>query len=284
MRIAIASGKGGTGKTTVAASMALALIKAGLRVTLADCDVEEPNAYLFLPGGEMGVEEVTVSMPVIDKLRCTYCGKCADFCKFNAISVFLGNALVFPGLCHSCGGCSLICPESAIKEVPRRVGIVKRARPMEGIELITGVLDEGEHSSVPVINAVKGGLPKSGLAIMDCAPGTACNMVSAVRGCDYCILVTEPTPFGLHDLSLARDVLEKMGIPNGVVINKSTGDDSIIEDYCSAHGMHVIGKIPYDDAIARAYSTGKAALSESPLLERVLIGAYEKAAKEAEKP
>ncbi|MDI6896608.1 ATP-binding protein [Methanocella conradii] len=284
MRIAIASGKGGTGKTTVASNMALALANAGSCVTLADCDVEEPNLYLFLPGGEMGVEEVSVSVPAIDKPRCTYCGKCADFCKFNAISVFPGNALIFPGLCHSCGGCSLICPESAIKEVPRRVGIVKRSKPRDGVELITGVLDGGENSSVPVINAVKRGLPDSGIVIIDCAPGTSCNMVSAVRGCDYCMLVTEPTPFGLHDLSLARDVLVKMGIPCGVVINKSVGEDGIIEGYCSAQGLQVIGKIPYDEAIARAYSMGKAALYEDSNLARVFSCAYEKALKGAEKP
>jgi len=215
MRIAIASGKGGTGKSTVACNMALALAKAGSSITLADCDVEEPNLYLFLPNGETGVEEVTVSVPVIDRSLCNYCGKCADFCKFNAISIFAGTALTFPGLCHSCGGCLLICPENAIKEVPRKVGVVKTSRPSEGIELITGMLDEGEHSSVPVIRSVKKKLPEGGISIIDCSPGTSCNMVAAINGCDYCILVTEPTPFGLHDLALAVDVLAEMGVRYG---------------------------------------------------------------------
>jgi MinD superfamily P-loop ATPase len=279
MRIAIASGKGGTGKSTVACNMALALAKAGSRVALADCDVEEPNLYLFLPGGEISAEEVAVSVPVIDKSRCTYCGKCADFCKFNAISVFLRNVMTFPGLCHSCGGCLLICPENAIKEIPRKVGVVKTSRPAEGIELVTGVLDEGEHSSVPVIRSVKNKLPASGISMIDCAPGTSCNMVSAVSGCDYCVLVTEPTPFGLHDLALAADVLAEMGIPYGVVVNKHTGENTLIEDYCAGRGIVILEKIPYDDEIARAYSGGIAAVAAVPRLAPLFKSIYEKAVK-----
>jgi MinD superfamily P-loop ATPase len=282
MRIAIASGKGGTGKSTVACNVALALAKAGSSVTLADCDVEEPNLYLFLPGGEMSVEEVAVSVPVIDKSRCTYCGKCADFCKFNAISVFLGNAMIFPGLCHSCGGCLLICPENAIKEVLRRVGVVKTSKPAEGIELVTGVLDEGEHSSVPVIRSVKKKLPDHGTSIIDCSPGTSCNMVSTVKGCDYCILVTEPTPFGLHDLALAVDVLAEMGVPYGVVVNKYTGDNTLIEDYCAGRGIDILEKIPYDDEIARAYSGGTVAVTAMPQLVPLFRSIYDKAIKGVE--
>jgi MinD superfamily P-loop ATPase len=282
MRIAIASGKGGTGKSTVACNMALALTKTGSCVTLADCDVEEPNLYLFLPGGEIGAEDVTVNVPVIDKSRCTYCGKCAAFCKFNAISIFPGTALIFPGLCHSCGGCDLICPENAIKEVPRKVGVIKLSRPVEGIDLVTGVLDEGEHSSVPVIRSVKKKLPDSGISIIDCAPGTSCNMVAGVGGCDYCILVTEPTPFGLHDLALAADVLAEMAIPYGVVINKYTGDNSLIEDYCAKKGICLLEKIPYDDGIARTYSEGVAAVTAMPGLVSLFASIYEKAIKGVE--
>jgi MinD superfamily P-loop ATPase len=280
MRIAIASGKGGTGKSTVACNMALSLVTGGVEVTLADCDVEEPNLRLFLPGGEEGPADVTVQVPVIDRTRCTYCGTCADFCTFNAISVFMGNALIFPGLCHSCGGCMLVCPEGAITETPRKVGVIVQARPAPGIRLITGILDEGEHSSVPVINAVKNMLPEEGISIVDCAPGTSCNMVSAVRGCDYCILVTEPTPFGLHDLSLAVDTLKMMGVRCGVVINKSTDDDRIIEDYCAAGGISVLGKIPYDDRIARIYSEGVAVVARMPGMMPAFAVIYENAVKE----
>jgi MinD superfamily P-loop ATPase len=280
MRIAIASGKGGTGKSTVACNMALSLSTRGVEVTLADCDVEEPNLRLFLPGGEESTADVTVQVPVIDESRCNFCGKCADFCSFNALSVFLGKALIFPGLCHSCGGCALICPEGAISEHPRKVGAIVQTRPTPDIRLITGILDEGEHSSVPVINAVKSLLPEEGISIVDCAPGTSCNMVSAVRECDYCILVTEPTPFGLHDLSLAVDTLKKMAVSCGVVINKSTDDDRIIEDYCAAGGISVLGKIPYDERIARIYSEGVPIVTRMPGLRTVFDAIYEKAVKE----
>jgi MinD superfamily P-loop ATPase len=280
MRIAIASGKGGTGKSTVACNMALSLASQGRELTLADCDVEEPNLHLFLPGNEERREDVTLLMPVIDGARCNFCGKCADFCSFNAISVFLGKALIFPGLCHSCGGCALVCPEGAISEHPRKVGVVVHARPAPGIRLITGILNEGEHSSVPVINAVKSLLPEEGVSIIDCSPGTSCNMVSAVRDCDYCILVTEPTPFGLHDLSLAAETLKKMGVRYGVVINKSTDDDRIIEDYCAAGGITVLGKIPYDDRIARAYSEGTPVVTGMPDMVPVFAAIYDKAVKE----
>ncbi|BAI60598.1 conserved hypothetical protein [Methanocella paludicola SANAE] len=276
MRIAIASGKGGTGKSTVACNMALALAKAGSGITLADCDVEEPNLHLFLPDGEASVEEVFISVPVIDRSRCNYCGKCADFCKFNAISIFPGTALTFPGLCHSCGGCLLVCPQSAIKEVSRKVGVVKTSRPAGGIELITGMLDEGEHSSVPVIRSVKKRLPEGGTSIIDCSPGTSCNMVAAVNGCDYCILVTEPTPFGLHDLALAVDVLVAMEVPHGVVVNKHTGDNALIEDYCTGRGIDILEKIPYDDKIARTYSGGIIAVNALPRLAPMFISIYEK--------
>lgn len=282
MRIAVASGKGGTGKSTVACNMALALAAKGSTITLADCDVEEPNLHLFLPGGETGREDVAVQVPVIDRERCTYCGKCADFCSFNAISIFPGSALLFPGLCHSCGGCLLVCPNGAITETSRKVGVIVCARPVPGINMVTGILDEGEHSSVPVISAVKSRLADDGISIIDCAPGTSCNMVSAVRGCDYCILVTEPTPFGLHDLRLAAEVLRKLGLKFGVVINKSTGRDRIIEDHCLESGIRILEKIPYDDRIARLYSEGAAIVAGMPEMMPIFTSIYEKAVKEVD--
>lgn len=242
--------------------------------------MEEPNLYLFLPGAEVRREDVTVLMPVIDGARCNFCGMCSDFCSYNAISVFMGKALVFPGLCHSCGGCAIVCPEGAISERPRKVGVIVEARPAQGVRLITGILNEGEHSSVPVINAVKGLLPEEGISIIDCSPGTSCNMVSAVRDCDYCILVTEPTPFGLHDLSLAVETLKKIGIRRGVVINKSTDDDRIIEGYCADGGISILAKIPYDDRIARIYSEGTPIVTRMPDLASVFAGIYGKALKE----
>lgn len=276
-RIAIASGKGGTGKSTVACNLAVSLADRGCKVTIADCDVEEPNLRLFLKGGELKPEPVSIRIPVIDRKRCKFCGKCSDFCKFNALSVFPGSALTFPGLCHSCGGCLLVCPEGAISEVPRQIGVIVQSYPEPGIELITGILNEGEHSSVPVIEAVKAKLPEDGITILDCSPGTSCNMVSAVRNCDYCILVTEPTPFGLHDLALAVETLKKMTVKCGVVINRSTTDDSIIEDYCENSGISLLGKIPYDERVAEIYSIGIPVVKKIPDMAPLFTDIYEKA-------
>ncbi|MCD1294316.1 (4Fe-4S)-binding protein [Methanocella sp. CWC-04] len=278
MHIAIASGKGGTGKSTVASNMAFALSESGYDVTLADCDVEGPNLHLFLQGGEYDTEDVTVKIPLIDRSRCTYCGKCAELCKFNAISCFPGHMLVFPELCHSCGGCVIACPENAITEQERKVGAIKTSYPpLSGkIKLITGILNEGEHSSVPVIDQVKERLKDADLALIDVAPGTSCNMVAGVRGCDHCILVTEPTPFGLHDLKLAVEVLREMGIPFSIIINKSLGEDRIIEDYCNGEGIEVLEKIPYDGTVAKLYSIGVLPASKMPGLSKMFLSMFER--------
>lgn len=284
MRIAIASGKGGTGKSTVAMGIAIALERAGKDITLADCDVEAPNLYLFLPEGDYASKDVTVQVPSIDGSKCVYCGKCAEFCKFNAISVFPGHALVFPELCHSCGGCSIVCPEAAISYKERKVGVVKISYPpiAKKLKLITGIMNENEHSSVPVISAVKSIIDNdsAGISILDLSPGTSCNMIAAVRGCDHCILVTEPTPFGLHDLKLAVEVLRHMGIPSGVVINKSYGNDSLITDYCAGEGIEIYLRIPYDDSVAKFYSNGTIPSLRLPWLSDMFRSLYDRCIKD----
>ena len=254
MRIAVASGKGGTGKTTIATSLALA---ADTAVMLLDCDVEEPNARLFLSCGEGSSADVSVMIPYIDPERCTGCGVCAELCEFNAIVVVKGRALVFPDLCHSCGGCALVCPERAIQEVPQSIGRVMTA-PCGSVRFAEGELTIGRAMSPPLIRAVKrvAGLDAA-LVIIDCPPGTSCPMVTAVKGADVIVLVTEPTPFGLHDLTLAVATVRKMRTPFGVVINRADAGDDRVVRYCREQVIPVLLEVPEDRRIAEAYSRGE---------------------------
>jgi len=260
MKIAVASGKGGTGKTTVAVSLALS---AGGPVTLLDCDVEEPNAGLFLPHENATMRPVTVPVPRIDTDRCTTCGKCASFCEYNAIVCIGTSVMVFPELCHSCGGCALVCPVKAITEVPVEIGTLGEWSKGD-FHFTEGILKIGNALSPPVIRAVKASAAEADLVIIDCPPGTSCPMVTAVTGADYVILVTEPTPFGLHDLDLAVKTVRKMALPFGVIINRSdSGDDRVVE-YCEREKIRVLLQIPEDRKIAEGYSTGKSLLESVP--------------------
>ncbi len=257
MKISIASGKGGTGKTLVATSIAASLASLGIsRVTLADCDVEEPNAYLFFPERTLLVrEECSVPVPVIDELKCTHCGKCADVCAYHALAVLPETVLLFPELCHGCGACTLVCPESAVREVTRSVGEIFQARS-DGVEIIWGELRLGEARSTPLIKAVKD-RAEGETVIVDCPPGTSCSLVESVRGTDFCLLVTEPTPFGLYDLDIALKVLEKMNIPCGVLVNKSGMGDRKVYEYLVKRNIPLLMEIPLDRKIAEIYSRGE---------------------------
>ena len=215
MIISIASGKGGTGKTTVAVNLALSL-PAGT-VQVIDCDVEEPNSHLFLSPSIHQVTSMGIPVPRIDESKCTYCGKCAQVCEYHAIAVILKNVLVFDELCHGCGACSYLCPEKAIFEVEREIGIVQEGNA-NGINFINGVLNIGEPMASPLIRRVKERIQKDKIVILDAPPGTACPVIESVKGSDFCLLVTEPTPFGLNDLELAVGMLEKLGIPKGCLL------------------------------------------------------------------
>lgn len=271
MTIAVASGKGGTGKTTVALSLALS---SPVPVTLLDCDVEEPNAALFLPLAEVRESPVAVSVPVLDETKCTACGACAQFCEFNAIVRIGTTVMIFPELCHSCGGCFRVCPHGAIREEPSPIGSLTEARvnreSLSGdsavpITLVQGLLSIGHAMSPPVIRAVKRrGAGLSALTIIDAPPGTSCPMTTAVSGVDAVILVTEPTPFGLHDLDLAVKTLRKMGIPFDVVINRSDSGDARVAEYCEREGIRVLLSIPEDRRIAVGYSVGKPLTESAP--------------------
>ena len=251
LKIVVASGKGGTGKTLVAVNLALS-VNAD---QIIDCDVEEPNDHIFLNPVETKNEKVKILVPEIDENKCTYCRKCAEFCQFNALFIAGETAMVFKELCHSCGGCKLICPEDAITEKPRAIGEITVGTG-EDIELVYGKLNIGEALAVPIITAVKEHINKEGLVVLDSPPGTACPVVESVDGSDYCIMVTEPTPFGLHDLEVAAEVVMQLGIPLGVVVNFAGIGDRGVYEFCEKKNIPIIMEIPYDRRIAELYSNG----------------------------
>lgn len=252
--IAVASGKGGTGKTTVATNLALA-ISGRHRVQFLDCDVEEPNAHIFLKPHIEHTEPVEIPVPRVDRQRCTYCGRCADVCPQHAIAVFPGQVLTFAELCHGCGACALLCPQQAITEVGRPVGTVEVGKAGD-VAFVQGRLSVGEAFAPPVVRAVKKKVGGHQVAIVDVAPGTSCLVVEALKGVDFCLLVTEPTPFGLHDLELMVEVLEKLGLPAAVVINRADVGDSMVRSFCRERRLPLLLEIPEDRRIAENYAHG----------------------------
>ena len=254
MIISVASGKGGTGKTLVATSLAISLIDK-YKVQLLDCDVEEPNANILLHLAANQSQLVYIPIPKVDEAKCTYCGKCAEVCAYNAIAVIKEKVLVFPELCHGCGSCSYLCPESAISEEGREMGVIERGHS-GNLELIQGKINVGEAMAPPVIREVKKYIDPANIVIIDVPPGTSCPVVEAVKGSDCCLLVTEPTPFGLNDLALAVEVVKKLGIPCGVVINREGVGDNKVDTYCQEQGIPVLLKIPLERRIASLYSQG----------------------------
>ena len=251
MIISIASGKGGTGKTTIATNLALSLGK----VQVIDCDVEEPNANIFFNAEIKEREDVTVEIPEIDKEKCNYCGKCSEFCAYNALAVVPSDVLVFPELCHSCGGCEIVCPQNAINWKKKPVGKIEHG-VTNGVDFFHGLLNVGEIQAVPVIKALKKKIDKEGNVIIDAPPGTSCPVIESINGSDYCILVTEPTPFGFHDLKLAIAVVRHLYIPFGVIINRDGVGDKKVEMYCQTEKIPILMKIPHSEEIANLYSMG----------------------------
>ena len=252
MKIAVASGKGGTGKTTVATNLALSLGK----VQFCDCDVEEPNANVFLHIPIQKATDVSVKTPLINESLCTYCGACARFCAFNALAVVKEKVLTFPELCHSCGGCAMVCPQDAVSWNHHTIGSVETGTK-DNISLVQGILNIGESIAVPVIKAVKHQMVTDRPVIIDSPPGTACPMIESVEGADYCILVTEPTPFGLHDLKLAVNTVRHLYVPFGVIINQDGIGNDQVEQYCRKEKIPLLLKIPHSEDIARLYSKGE---------------------------
>ena len=275
MIVSVASGKGGTGKTTVAVSLALAL-QADHPVQFLDCDVEEPNAHFFLKPRIEESEDVFTPVPEIDESLCTYCGKCAQVCAYNALAILKDAVLVFSELCHGCGACGLFCPEKAIKEVGRRIGVIESG-PAGDIRFVHGRLDIGQAMSPPLIRALKKKLDSGRVVVIDAPPGTSCPVIESLKRSDFCLLVTEPTTFGRHDLELAAGAAREMKIPCGVVINRAFlgGGDSEVRDFCARENLPVLMTIPFDRKIAEAYSRGQSVLEAFPAYREDFLKLFE---------
>ncbi|ADJ25789.1 Cobyrinic acid ac-diamide synthase [Dehalogenimonas lykanthroporepellens BL-DC-9] len=256
MIISVASGKGGTGKTMVATSLAIALGETR-PVQILDCDVEEPNSHIFIKPRFTDSQAVNIPVPKIDEAKCRVCGKCAEVCAYHALAAFLEQVMVFPELCHGCGACSYLCPEKAISEENRQIGSVDSGMA-GGISFVQGKLNIGEAMPSPVIRAVRAtAKPDSGTVIIDSPPGTSCPMVESIQGSDFCLLVTEPTPFGLNDLKLAAATVKQLGIPCGIVLNRAGIGDGQTEEYCRLEHIPIMLTIPLNAEIASLYSRGK---------------------------
>jgi MinD superfamily P-loop ATPase len=266
MKIAIASGKGGTGKTTIATSLALSLANVTPAPLFLDCDVEAPNAHLFLRPTFERRQKVGILIPRVDESKCTYCGKCAQVCQYHAIAVLGKKVLVFAQLCHGCGSCALICPDRAINEVPGVMGVLEAGTARAGIAFARGVLNIGEPMAVPVIRQLKKWItpaPNQSV-ILDAPPGTSCPVVESVRGADFLLLVTEPTPFGLHDLRLAAQIARELKIPAGVIVNRDGTGDARTDDFCAAEHLPILLRVPFDRALAEGIARGQALVDVRP--------------------
>ncbi|MBD3418976.1 MAG: P-loop NTPase [Chitinivibrionales bacterium] len=263
MNIAVASGKGGTGKTTVSTNLAWVLSQRGHCVAYLDCDVEEPNGHLFLKPDITEKRQVSIPVPLIDESACDGCGQCAQICQFNAIVCLGGKAMVFPELCHGCGGCSLVCQQLAISERSRSIGVVESGA-CGSISFAQGKLDVGVAMSPPLIREVVAGPRCQNIAIIDAPPGTSCPVITSLSKADFVLLVTEPTPFGLHDLKLAIDMVEAVALPFGVVVNRHSPENQSARRVCSERNAPILCEIPDDRKIAEVYSNGNLASQKLP--------------------
>lgn len=269
MVITVASGKGGTGKTTIAVNLALTMTN----TQLLDCDVEEPNAHIFIKPEITETETVTIMVPRVDEENCTSCGRCKEVCAYNAIAVLPDHTLVFPELCHGCGACSYFCPSGAIEEKEREIGRVEIGN-LKRLSFVQGILNIGESLSPPVIRAVKRHINHTKTAIIDAPPGTSCPVIASINGSDYCILVTEPTPFGLNDFILSVEVLKRLGIPFGAVINRCDIGNDKTARFCRKEGIPILMEIPFIREVARAYSLGVPIVDAFPEFRNKFDGLY----------
>lgn len=259
MKIAVLSGKGGTGKTLVSVNLAAAAKEA----VYIDCDVEEPNGHLFFKPEEVTAENIVVKIPLVDDELCNGCRKCVDFCNFNALAYIAPKLIIFDEICHSCGGCTLFCPEKALTEKEKIIGEVQSGIS-EQVMVITGILNTGEASGIPIIKKLlEDRQLKQQVTFIDCPPGSACIVMESVKDADYCILVAEPTLFGVHNLNMVHDLVKLFGKPHGVVLNKGLEGENPAEKYCIEKGIKILGKIPFDNELGTLNSNAFIAAREN---------------------
>lgn len=259
MRIAVLSGKGGTGKTLLSVNMAAV----GKNSLYIDCDVEEPNGHLFFKPEDLKTKEVTVEIPIVDMNLCNGCRKCVEFCKFNALAYTKNKLIVFDEICHSCGGCFLVCPEDALSKKNKTIGKIQEGRS-EDTNIITGILNTGVASGVPIIEEILDReFDNDSSIIIDCPPGSACIVMESIKDADYCVLVAEPTIFGVHNLNMVYELVKLFNKPHGVVLNKCVEGNNPAEEFCIEKGIKIIGKIPYDNELGKLNSNAFIASRES---------------------
>lgn len=257
MKIAVLSGKGGAGKTFVAVNLAAAARCA----VYIDCDVEEPNGRLFFKPEQLRSSPVCSTLPEFDAAKCTGCKKCVDFCRFHALIYIKERPMLFSEVCHSCGGCILVCPEGAISEAPKRIGMLEEGHH-GAVKVVTGILDPGEATGVPLIRQALG--HAEALSVIDCPPGSACSVMESIMDADYCLLVAEPTAFGFHNFQMVHELAALLNKPCGVVINKQAGEYTPLEEYCRANGLPILERFDYDPALGALLADNLIAVEELP--------------------
>lgn len=274
MKIAVLSGKGGTGKTLLSVNLAAAAPES----TYIDCDVEEPNGHLFFKPENIASENITVKMPVIDEALCNGCRICVEFCKFNALAYINNKIMLFDEVCHSCGGCRLLCPEKAISEKEKSIGEIQKGTS-ENVRVFTGILNTGEASGIPIIKKLLNDIPE-GTTFIDCPPGSACIVMESVRDADYCIFVAEPSLFGVHNLNMVWELVKLFKKPHGVVLNKCLEGENPAETYCADRGLKILGKIPFDHELGTINSNALIAVRDSEKYRSVFSALLQKVMEE----
>ncbi|MGI6678416.1 MAG: 4Fe-4S binding protein [Dehalobacterium sp.] len=260
MRIAVLSGKGGTGKTLVSVNLAMAAQSS----TYIDCDVEEPNGYLFFKPDGIKDTEISIKIPKVNHELCNGCRKCVDFCKFNALAYIKNKVIVFDDVCHSCGGCILVCPEKALSEKDKVIGKVQEGTSGQ-VTIYTGILNTGEASGIPIIKDLlaEKNLDPNKPTFIDCPPGSACIVMESIKDADYCVLVAEPTLFGVHNLQMVYELVKIFDKPFGVVLNKCLEEENPAEKFCLENNIKILGQIPFDTDLGTLNSNAEIAVNKS---------------------